>query len=131
MKFDDFLIKYIFWHTLMKVDRCDYNWSKFEKKLTKFDQDSTKNQTVQWNKTDIHIKLMQKKQKSLWNECSWGQIKLNSSEILQKLKKKKKIAQHLFIFVLVLLNLIVDLIMIKRSRISANELPSERYWDKL
>lgn len=33
---------------------------------------------------------MQKKQKSLWNECSWGQIKLNSSEILQKLKKKKK-----------------------------------------
>lgn len=44
---------------------------------------------------------------------------------------KKKIAQHLFIFVLVLLNLVVDLIMIKRSRISANEMPSERYWDKL
>ena len=45
--------------------------------------------------------------------------------------KKKKIAQHLLIFVLVLLNLIIDLIMIKRSRISANEMSSERYREKL
>lgn len=49
----------------------------------------------------------------------------------KNIKKKKKIAQHLLIFVLVLLNLIIDLIMIKRSRISANEMSSERYREKL